>query len=96
MTWWCINQSTNDVEQDFSSLPFRRRRFVAAVSSLIHFGAIHFVPGDTSSPSIPSRGHFVTIHFVAETLRRLPFRRWDASSLEQEQDCGIRLSLKTT
>ena len=44
-----------------------------------------------------SQGRFVTIQFLAGTLRRLPFCRWDASSLEHEQDCGIRLqSLKTT
>ena len=48
----------------FSSPPFRRRCFVAAVSS----------------PAISSRGHFVARRFVARTLRRQPFRRGDTSS----------------
>ena len=61
----------------------RAGRFVAAVSSP------PFCCGYTSSPAISSRGHFVASHFVAcrfvaGTLRRLPFRRGDASSLEHK------------
>ena len=78
----------------------RSRTFGAAVSSPPFWSwtlSRHpFRRGDTSLPSISSRGHFVAIHFVTGTLRRLPFRRWDALSLEHEQGCGIRLSLKTT
>ena len=43
--------------------------FVAAISSP------PFRHGDTLSPAISSRGHFVAIHFVARTLCHNPFRR---------------------
>ena len=72
--------------------------FVAAVSSP-QFGGHSFVA------AVSSRVHFVASHFVAGTLRRLPFGRgtlrrlpfgrWDTSSLEHEKDGGIRLSSKT-
>ena len=57
----------------FSSPPFRRRHFVAAIS-LCHFVAA------VSSPDISSWGHLVASHFVVRTLRRLAFRRRDTSS----------------
>ena len=44
-------------------------RFVAAISS-----------PSISLPSISLQRHFAVYHFVGRTLRRLPFRRGDASS----------------
>ena len=51
------------LEQDVSSLSLRRRHFVAAVSSRIHFVASYFVAGTLCRQP-----------FVARRLRRLPFR----------------------
>ena len=64
-------------EQDVSSLPFRRRRFVAADSSRVHFVArtlrrLPFRRRDTSSPAVSSLGHFVA------GARR---RRWNSPEL---------------
>ena len=69
------------------SRTIRPWRFVAAVSSRVHFVANHFVAGTLRR--LPFR-------FVAGTLRRQPFRRRDTSTLEHKEDGGIRPSSKTT
>ena len=77
------------------SRTFRRCRFVAAVSSRVHFVASHFVAGtlrrqpfrrrDTSSPAVLSRGHFVACRFVAGTLHRWSTKKTVEFSWAQRQ-----------